>query len=79
MHRHRGQRHPSLLEQSVIPPLQERQCDTTTVFMQNGAPPHIARCVKQMFRRHSGDDRIISRHFPTTCPSRSTDLNLCDF
>ena len=36
----------SLLEQSVISALQARKCDTITVFMQDGPPPHIARCVK---------------------------------
>lgn len=47
--------------------------------MQDGAPPHIARNVKQVLRRHFSDDRIISRHFPTAWPPRSPDLNPCDF
>ncbi|GFV23460.1 hypothetical protein TNCV_4781721 [Trichonephila clavipes] len=30
------------------------------VFMQDGAPSHNARCVKQVRRCHFGDDRIIN-------------------
>ena len=54
------QLHVSLLQQSIFPALQKRRCDTIAVFMQDGAPLHIARCVKQLLRRHFGDDRIIS-------------------
>ncbi|GFT21395.1 hypothetical protein TNCV_3816691 [Trichonephila clavipes] len=46
MHRQHGQRYSSLLQQSVIPAFQTRQCDTTTVFMQDDAPPYITHCVK---------------------------------
>ncbi|GFW47112.1 uncharacterized protein TNCV_55651 [Trichonephila clavipes] len=56
-----------------------RRCDTTTVFMQDGAPSHIIRCVKQVLRCHFSDDRIIRQHFHTPWPPRSPDLNPCDF
>ncbi|GFX92190.1 uncharacterized protein TNCV_1741101 [Trichonephila clavipes] len=56
-----------------------RRCDTTTVFIQYGTPPHIACLVKKVLRHNSGVDRIISRHFPTVGTSRSPDLNPCDF
>ncbi|GFW51307.1 uncharacterized protein TNCV_3254361 [Trichonephila clavipes] len=71
-----GQRYALLLEKSVIPALQARRCDTTTVFMQNRDPPHIARYVKQMHCRHFGDDRIINWYFPTAWPPRSSDFGL---
>ena len=38
-----GQRYHSVLQQFIILALQEMRCDTTTVFMQDDAPPHIAR------------------------------------
>ncbi|GFW18240.1 uncharacterized protein TNCV_4007791 [Trichonephila clavipes] len=41
--------------------------------------PHIALCVKLVLRRHFGDDRIISCHFPTASPPRFPDLNSCNF
>ena len=65
-----GQRYFSLLQQSVIQALQERRCKTTTVFMQIGAIPHIARCMKQLLRRHFDDNRIISRKFSTAWPKQ---------
>ncbi|GBM69974.1 hypothetical protein AVEN_142995-1 [Araneus ventricosus] len=47
--------------------------------MQDGAPLHIATPVKQLLNLHFGNDRIISRHFPTAWPPQSPDLNPCDF
>ncbi|GBN84399.1 hypothetical protein AVEN_180563-1 [Araneus ventricosus] len=47
--------------------------------MQDGAPPHIATPVKQLLNLHFGNDRIISRHFPTALPQLSPDLTPCDF
>ncbi|GBN71924.1 hypothetical protein AVEN_250459-1 [Araneus ventricosus] len=54
-------------------------CVDSTIFMQDGAPPHIATAVKQLLNLHFGNDRIISRHFPTAWPPRSPDLNPCNF
>ncbi|GBO39648.1 hypothetical protein AVEN_204140-1 [Araneus ventricosus] len=47
--------------------------------MQDDAPLHIATPVKQLLNLHFGNDRIISRHFPTAWPPRSPDLNPCNF
>ena len=47
--------------------------------MQDGTLPYIARCVKQLFRSHFVDERIINRQFPTAWPPISSDLNLCNF
>ncbi|KMQ82897.1 transposable element tc3 transposase [Lasius niger] len=74
-----GKRYEALLRNHVLPALQQRQCVDRTIFMQDGAPPHIATSVKQLLRAQFGVDRIISRHFPTTWPPRSPDLNPCDF
>ncbi|GBN77292.1 hypothetical protein AVEN_170388-1 [Araneus ventricosus] len=54
-----------LLQQEVIPALQERDCLETTVFMKDGALTHIARPVQSVIRAHFGDDPVISRSFPT--------------
>ena len=53
----------NLLQQYVIPALRQRQFLETTVFMQYGAPPHIARQVTALLRTHFGDERVISRGF----------------
>ncbi|GBM94792.1 hypothetical protein AVEN_69347-1 [Araneus ventricosus] len=74
-----GARYESLLLNQLIPALQQRGCVDSTIFMQDCAPPHIATPVKQLLNFHFGNDRIISRDFPTACPPRSSDLNPCDF
>ncbi|GFS81720.1 uncharacterized protein TNCV_2706671 [Trichonephila clavipes] len=74
-----GQQYASLLQQSVIPAPQSRRWDGITVFIQDGAPTHIAHRVKQVLRCHFGDDTIISLHFSAAWPPRSSELNACDF
>ena len=67
-----------ILMQRVIPALQERNCVETTVFMQDGALPHIGRQVRLLHENFT-DERIISRSFPNHWPARSPHLNPCDF
>lgn len=74
-----GQRYATLLENKIVPDLQARQCLSRTIFMQDGAPPHISRCVKDVLKTHFTEERVISRHFPYPWPPRSPDLNPCDF
>ncbi|GBM68616.1 hypothetical protein AVEN_106097-1 [Araneus ventricosus] len=69
----------SLLRNHVIPSLQKRVCVDSAIIMQDGAPPHIGISVKRFLSMHFGNDRIISRHFPTNLSPRSPDLNPCDF
>ncbi|GBM61564.1 hypothetical protein AVEN_96161-1 [Araneus ventricosus] len=58
-------RYESLLRNQLIPARQQRGCVNSTIFVQDGAPPHIATPVKQLLNLHFGNDRIISRHFLT--------------
>ncbi|GBL88979.1 hypothetical protein AVEN_255144-1 [Araneus ventricosus] len=74
-----GKRYESLLRNQLIPALQQRGCVDSTIFMQDGAPPHIATPVKQLLNLHFGNDRTISCHFPTAWPPRLPVLNPCDF
>ncbi|GFV33340.1 hypothetical protein TNCV_1498601 [Trichonephila clavipes] len=39
----------AMLREQLIPRLQEKHCLETTLFMQDGAPPHIAKPVKKLF------------------------------
>ncbi|GBL82308.1 hypothetical protein AVEN_252474-1 [Araneus ventricosus] len=68
-----------MLRDFVIPQLQQRGCFQDIIFMQDGAPPHIDRRVKQLLRQHFTDARVISRHFPTAWPPRSPEFTPCDF
>lgn len=64
-----GQSYAFLLHNDVIPTLQQRGCLDSIIFMQEGAPLHIANRVKQLCRRHFGNAKIISCHFPTVWPA----------
>ncbi|GFU60287.1 uncharacterized protein TNCV_3404331 [Trichonephila clavipes] len=74
-----GQRYASLLRNKIIPDLQARQCLSRTIFMQDGAPPHITRCVKDVLQHHFTEEREMNRQFGHLWPPRSPDLNPCDF
>ncbi|GFW54124.1 transposable element tc3 transposase [Trichonephila clavipes] len=74
-----GQEYASLLRNKIIPDLQARQCLSRIIFMQDGAPPHITRCVKDVLKHHFTEERVISRHFRHLWPTRSPDINPCDF
>ncbi|GFS83049.1 uncharacterized protein TNCV_1286731 [Trichonephila clavipes] len=63
----------------IHPALQERECLHTTFFMQHGTNPHVGRQVKALLSASFGDNRVISRYCPDAWPSRSLDLNPCDF
>ncbi|GFU40750.1 uncharacterized protein TNCV_3231071 [Trichonephila clavipes] len=58
-----GQRYASLLRYKIIPDLQARPCLSRIIFMQDGAPPHITRCVKDVLKHHFTEERVISRQF----------------
>ncbi|GBN97941.1 hypothetical protein AVEN_72146-1 [Araneus ventricosus] len=68
-----------MLRGFVMRQLQQRGCLRDIIYMQDGAPPHIDRRVKQLLRQHFTDSWVISRHFPTAWPPRSPDITPCDF
>ncbi|GFX20723.1 uncharacterized protein TNCV_77801 [Trichonephila clavipes] len=74
-----GERYADMLQNRIIPSLADKHLLELTIFMQDGAPPHIARRVKDLLRRSFGDDRVLSRHFHHAWPPRSPDLSPCDY
>ncbi|KFM73750.1 hypothetical protein X975_08779, partial [Stegodyphus mimosarum] len=74
-----GGKYRHMLNSFVIPALQQRQCLREMIFMQDGAPPHVAVRVQQMLRQKFTTERVISRYFPTAWPPRSPDITPCDF
>ncbi|GFY07979.1 uncharacterized protein TNCV_2580111 [Trichonephila clavipes] len=48
-------------------------------FLQDGAPPHITLCVKDVLKHHFTERRVISRPFRQLWPPQSPDLNSCNF
>ncbi len=63
-----------MLEHFVVPQLQQLNAFDHITFMQDGAPPHIARNVQEFIQ-----DRVISRYFHHSWPPRSPDLSPMDF
>ncbi|GBL74718.1 hypothetical protein AVEN_243593-1 [Araneus ventricosus] len=74
-----GQRYRDMLRDFVISQLQQCGCLQDIIFMQDCAPPHIDRRVKQLPRQHFTDARVISRHFTTAWPPRSLDITPATF
>ncbi|GFT99002.1 uncharacterized protein TNCV_3793841 [Trichonephila clavipes] len=74
-----GERYADMLQNRIIPSLADKHLLERTIFMQDGAPPHIARCVNDLLRRSFGDDRVLSRHFHHAWPPRSPNLSPCDY
>ncbi|GFU03451.1 uncharacterized protein TNCV_797501 [Trichonephila clavipes] len=74
-----GERYADMLQNRIIPSLADKHLLERTIFMQDGAPPHIARRVKDLLRKSFGDDRVLSRHFHHAWPPRSPDLSPCDY
>ncbi|GFU82751.1 uncharacterized protein TNCV_265481 [Trichonephila clavipes] len=46
-----GERYADMLQNRIIPSLADKHLLERTIFMQDGAPPHIARRVKDLLRR----------------------------
>lgn len=74
-----GKRYADMLQNQIIPSLADKHLLGSTIFMQDGAPPHIAKRVKDLLRSSFGDDRVLSRYFPQAWPPRSPDLTPCDY
>lgn len=73
-----GPRYLDMLEHFVVPQLQQMDALDHITFMQDGAPPHIARNVREFIQDRFGD-RVISRYFHHSWPPRSPDLTPMDF
>ncbi|GFX03746.1 uncharacterized protein TNCV_2113181 [Trichonephila clavipes] len=71
-----GERYADMLQNRIIPSLADKHLLERTIFMQDGAPPHIASRGKDLLRRSFGDDRVLNRHFHHAWPPRSQSVRL---
>ncbi|GFS81017.1 uncharacterized protein TNCV_1223121 [Trichonephila clavipes] len=71
-----GKRYALLLRNKIIPDLPARQCLSHIIFMQDGAPPHITRCVKDAFKHNFTEERVISHQLRHLRPPRSLDQSM---
>ena len=72
-------RNGRLLEEFVVPALKQRSCYDPTVFMQDSATAHLARCERNVIQANFPDESVILCIFLLTWPTRSPSLNSCDF
>ena len=73
-----GDRYLALLRDHVVPYLRKKRLLSKVTYQQDGAPPHIKKCVTDFLRQHFGT-RVISRLFDNPWPPRSPDLTPADF
>ena len=68
-----------MLQGHVRPQLAKKKKLSSTIFMQDGAPPHFAINVRNYLTQTFGYDRVIRRGCQHIWPPRSPDLNPLDF
>lgn len=73
-----GESYLNMLQTYFIPSLKRCHRFSSTIFQQDGAPPHWARSVRT-FLDESFPRRWIGRSGPTTWPARSPDLTPLDY
>ena len=55
-----------MLENFVIPQIQQRQRLDSNTIVQDRCTPHIGLCVQQFLRQHFSNDRVISDNLATS-------------
>ena len=68
-----------MLQTHVVPQLAAKRKLRSTIFMQDGAPPHFANTVKDYLTSTFSPSRVIARGCEIPWPARSPDLNPLDF
>ena len=58
-----SERHADMLQNRILPSLADKYLLKGTTFMQDDAPPHISRQVKDLLHRSFGDNPVLSHHF----------------
>ena len=74
-----GGRYEDMLQNSIISIQADKHLLESATFMQDGAPPHIPREVKDLLLRSFSEDRFLSQHFRYAWPPVSPDANPCDY
>ena len=73
-----GERYLSMLQEQFWPEVERIGLNEKMIFMQDGAPPHWSRAVRNWLdMKFAG--RWIGRGGPVRWPARSPDLTPCDF
>ncbi|GAA57304.1 transposable element Tc3 transposase [Clonorchis sinensis] len=73
-----GDSYLHMLQAPVIPQLKQHK-RSSTVFQQDGAPPHYSNQLRTYLREQFSDERVIARGFPNFWPAKSPDLTPLDY
>ena len=74
-----GENYKDMLEKHVVPQIRRQRRLTSTVFQQDGAPPHFSLVARNFISSIFPDKRVISRGFPQNWPAHSPDITPLDF
>ena len=58
-----ARKYQNILENFIIPQIQQCQCLDSVTFIQDGALPHIELFVEQFFWQHITNDRVVTHAF----------------
>jgi hypothetical protein len=72
-------RYLEMLQTHVRPQLANKRKLSSTIFMQDGAPPHFATRVRDYLCATFSEERVISRGCAHPWPPRSPDINPLDY
>ena len=62
-----------------MPHIRRQRRLTSTVFQQDGAPPHFSLLVRNFISSVFPNNRVISRGFPQNWPAHSPDITPLDY
>ena len=74
-----GENYRNMLRDHVIPQIRRHHRMDSTVFQQDGAPPHFSTVARSFLSSVFPNDRIIARGFPNRWPAHSPDLTPLDY
>ena len=74
-----GQNYADMLDNHVFPEMRRKRKMSSTIWQQDGAPPHFSLIARASISAAFPNDRIISRGYPQKWPAHSPDLSPLDY
>lgn len=74
-----GENYAEMLRNHVVPQIRRKHRLQSTIFQQDGAPPHFSTVARTFLHSVFPDERIIARGYPNRWPAHSPDLTPLDY
>ena len=74
-----GENYVDMLRSHVVPQIRRKHRMESTVFQQDGAPPHFSLAARTFLSSIFPNERIIARGYPNRWPAHSPDLTPLDY